>query len=105
MTKLEQLAEKAKTAQRVYDKAKAESEAKPKVALENGEIRAYSDKQGFAWDCAADGESIVRHVAKTIESAFITLNKNKDSDMSKVMLAIEIMTELSKVAKSEQERD
>jgi len=105
MTKLEQLAEIAKKAQRNYDTAKHEAKTKPKVALEEGEIQCYSDKQGFSWNCNADGQSVVRHAVKTLESAFIALDKNEGSELHKIMLAIGIMEALNKVAKTEADRD
>ncbi len=83
MTKLEKLADIAKKAQRDY---------------EDGEIQAYSDKQGFSWNCNADGESVVRHTLKTIESAFTALDKNEGSELHSIMLAMGIMRELQKIA-------
>ena len=105
MTKLERLAKIAKEAQRNYDTAEHEAKTKPKVALEEGEIQCYSDKQGFSWNCKADGQSIVKHTVKTLESAFTALDKGKSGDMHKVMLAIGIMGALNKVAKTEAYRD
>jgi len=105
MTKLEQLAEIAKEAQRNYDTAVHEAKTKPKVALEQGEIRCYSDKQGFSWDCNADGQSIARHTAKTVESAFTVLDSKEGGDMHKITLAMGIMKALNKVAKIEANRD
>ncbi len=77
----------------------ASQKANPKP--KEGTIISTSTKEGFSWSCEASGELIVKHTAKTIETAFISLNKNGDSELDKLMLAIAIMEEMSKVAKSE----
>ena len=95
MTKLDEI---AKT-------AKHKAETKQRVALEEGEIRCYSDKQGFSWGSNADGQSIVRHTVNTIESALTTLDKKKGSELHKIMLATGIMKALDKVTKIEADHD
>jgi len=107
---LQELKDRATQALRDYDKAvhldklaeqAMDTDDKPQVALEVGEIQAYSDKLGFSWNCNADGESVVRHTTKTIKTAFKTLNRTKGNELHKLMLAMGIMEILTDIAKAE----
>jgi len=99
MTKLEELAEKAKQAQRTYDRAK---EATTQVEkLKEGNIIATSKADGnFEWKCKASTTQVVRHTAKTVESAITTL-KSVGDDMGIILLSLAIMEEIKKLTVAE----
>ena len=94
MTRLEELAEKAKTAQREYDKAKI-------AEHKNGTIVATSDKDGFSWKCKAGSDQVVKHAVTTLKSAIKALDSAEDTDIDKLALAVGIMEVLNDLAKAE----
>ena len=88
-TKLEQLAETAKKAQREYDNAVHEEKTKQLIT-------ATSTKEGFSWACEAPQQLVIKHTKATLMSAFDTL---KDDPMGEILLALEVMDALQDVAK------
>ena len=91
-TKLEQLAETAKKAQREYDNAVHEEKSKKTKQL----ITATSTKEGFSWACEAPQQLVIKHTKATLMSAFDTL---KDDPMGEMLLTLEVMDALQDVTK------
>ena len=100
MTKLEQLAETAKQAQRNYDNARVADEQRANK-VSKALITATSTEEGFEWDCNAPSTLVIQHTNATIQDALATLDNNPIAQMKLVMGIMDTLQSLAEAKKND----